>query len=177
MAENNDRAVRMLTAALNLEKKGRAFYEEASTTCGNPLGREIFQMLMKDEVVHMDRIRKIYESLNAGEPWSTAWKEMKVKNRDLRKLFKEWTTRHGGAAGADAGDIEALDVGIDLEGKAVSFYQDHLVGAKDKIECAFIELMIAEERHHYKALTDMKQYLSDPDAWFLESERGAMDGA
>lgn len=176
MAEKNERAVRMLSTALNLEKKGRAFYEEASRTCENPLGREIFQMLMKDELVHMDRIRKIYESLNAGEPWARAWKETRIKNRDLRKLFKEWTTKHGGAAGTAAGDIEALDVGIDLEGKAVAFYQDHLVGAKDKTECAFIECMIEEERYHYKALKDMKLYLIDPDAWFLESEHGAMDG-
>lgn len=177
MAADKDRAVRMLSAALDLEKKGRAFYEEAATSSGNALGREIFQMLMKDEVVHMGRIRKVYETLNAGEPWSDAWKEMTVEHRDLKVLFKEWTTKHDGAAEADAGDIEALDVGIDLEGRAVAFYEDHLAEAKEDTERAFIERMITEERYHYKALMDMKQYLSDPDAWFLESEHGSMDGA
>ena len=70
MANSQDRSLQMLFAALELEKKGEAFYKEAVITCQNDLGREIFRMLVKDEGLHMDRILKIYNSLKVGQTWS-----------------------------------------------------------------------------------------------------------
>ncbi|MBW1672683.1 MAG: hypothetical protein JRJ45_03385, partial [Deltaproteobacteria bacterium] len=63
MKNNKERSLQMLSEALELEKKGEAFYKEAVSTCQNDLGREIFRMLMKDEGLHMDRIHTIYNSL------------------------------------------------------------------------------------------------------------------
>ncbi len=177
MADREDRAVQMLAKALEMETKGKAFYEKASSTSTNALGREIFQMLMNDEIVHMDRIRKIYELLNAGRAWSGEWKAMKVEHKDLQTLFTEMASEHGSKIKAEPSDLEALDVGIDLEQRAVAFYEENLPKATDPLEREFTERMIAEERYHYGALSDMKLYLSDPTAWFLERERGGLDGA
>jgi len=37
--------------------------------------------------------------------------------------------------------------------------------------------MISEEKSHHAALSDMKLYLSDPAAWFVEQEHPGLDGA
>ncbi len=177
MADREDRAVQMLAKALEMETKGKAFYEKASSTSTNALGREIFQMLRNDEIIHMERIRKIYESLNAGRAWSGDWKEMNVEHRDLQTLFTEMASEHGSKIKAEPSDLEALDVGIDLEQRAVAFYEEHLPETADPLEREFTERMIAEERSHYGALSDMKLYLSNPTAWFSERERGGLDGA
>lgn len=59
----------------------------------------------------------------------------------------------------------------------VAFYQDHLSKAKDRVEREFIEQMVTEEKSHHAALSDMKLYLSDPAAWFVEQEHPGLDGA
>jgi len=177
MSNGPDRSLEMLTTALEMEKEGKAFYEKAVSTCQNEFGREIFRMLMKEEFIHMDRILKIYDSLKAGEAWSEDWKSIKPDHKDLRLLFKELAAAHGTKITPTTSDLEALDVGVDFELRAISFYQEHLAKATDSLEREFLEEMVAEEKTHHATLSDMKLYLSDPAAWFLEQEHPGLDGA
>ena len=177
MSNGTDRSLQMLSTALEMEKKGKSFYEMAVSTCQNELGREIFQMLMKDEGMHMDRILNIYEALKVGEAWSEEWKSIKPDHKDLGILFKEMASAHGTEITAKTSDLEALDVGIDFESRTISFYQQHLAKAIDPLELEFLEQMITEEKSHHAALSDMKLYFSDPAAWFGEHERHILDGA
>jgi len=177
MSNGPDRSLEMLTTALEMEKEGKAFYEKAVSTCQNEFGREIFRMLMKEEFIHMDRILKIYDSLKAGEAWSEDWKSIKPDHKDLRLLFKELAAAHGTKITPTTSDLEALDVGVDFELRAISFYQEHLAKAADSLEREFLEEMVAEEKTHHATLSDMKLYLSDPAAWFLEQEHPGLDGA
>jgi rubrerythrin len=167
----------MLSKALELEKKGTGFYDNAVSTCQNEVGREIFRMLMQDEIVHMDRIKRIYELLKAGGAWTDEWKSVKPDHKDLGVLFREMVSAHGKDITAKTSDIEALDVGIDLELRAISFYQGHLSEATDSLEREFLEQIITEEKGHHTALADMKLYLSDPASWFGEQEHPGLDGA
>ena len=177
MSNDTDRSLQMLSTALEMEKKGKSFYEMAVSTCQNELGREIFQMLMKDEGMHMDRILNIYEALKVGEAWSEEWKSIKPDHKDLGILFKEMASAHGTEITAKTSDLEALDVGIDFESRTISFYQQHFAKAIDPLELEFLEQMITEEKSHHAALSDMKLYFSDPAAWFGEHERHILDGA
>ena len=177
MSSGQDRSLEMLSTALELEKKGKRFYEEAISACHNQIGREMFRMLMKDEVMHMDRILKIYESLKAGNAWSDDWKSIKPDHKDLGALFRDMASAHGTKITAKTSDLEALDVGIDFESRAISFYQEHLAKATDSLEREFIEQMIIEEKSHHAALSDMKLYLSDSAAWFAEQEHPGLEGA
>ena len=177
MPKSLERALQMLSTALEMEKKGKDFYEKAVTECQNEPGRVMFQMLMKDERIHMDRILQVHESLKKGDPWPEDWKSIKPDHEDLSAFFGKMASAHGTTITATTNDLEALDVGIDFESRAVAFYQDHLEASEDPLERAFIEQMIAEEKGHYAALSDMKLYLSDPSTWFAEQEHSGLDGA
>jgi rubrerythrin len=177
MSDNIERSLQMLSTALEMERKGKTFYDEAISTCQNEVGREMFRMLMKDEVVHMDQILKIYEALKAGGAWSDEWKSIRSEHKDLRELFREMVSDHGTRITSKTSDLEALEVGIDFESRAISFYQEHLEKATDSLEREFIEQIISEEKSHHAALSDMKLYLSDPAAWFVEQEHPGLDGA
>jgi len=177
MTTDQDRSLQMLSSALELERKGKSFYKEAVSTCQNDLGREIFQMLMKDEGLHMDRILKIYNSLKAGQIWSEDWKSIKPDHKDLGVLFREMASVHGTKITVNTGDLEALDIGIDLELRSITFYNKNLTKAQDSIERDFIEQMIGEENSHHAVLSDMKLYLVDPAGWFFEHEHTGLDGA
>jgi len=176
MNENLERAKNMLSTALEMEKKGKAFYKHTVSTCKNELGREIFQMLMEDEDVHMDRIRSIYETLAGKEAWPENWKDLHTKHEDLGVVFEKMAKKQGTEIAVDASDLEALDTGIDFEAQSVKFYEKQLAEATDPLEQEFIRKMVAEEKGHHAALTDMKFYLSDPADWFREKERGGLDG-
>ncbi len=176
MRENLERAKDMLSTALEMEKRGKAFYKHTVSTCKNELGREIFQMLMEDEDVHMDRIKSIYEALAGKEAWPENWKGLHAKHEDLVAIFVKMAKKQGAEITVDTSDLEALEAGIDFEAQSVEFYEKQLTQATDPLEHEFIRKMVAEEKGHHAALTDMRFYLSDPAAWFREKERGGLDG-
>ena len=172
-----DRSRKMLNTALAMEKKGISFYEEALSTCGNDVGREIYKMLRDDEGVHIKRITEIYSSLEAGNDWVSEWKRLKLVHGDLNDFFIDLAKRHSVDFTVDSSDIDALDVGIDFELKSVKFYKEHLEETEDPKEREFLEFMVKEENSHYELLDDMKYYLTDPASWFAEKERSGLDGA
>ena len=83
---------------------------------------------------------------------------------------------HGKNITANTSDLEALDMGIDLESRSITFYKENLTKAQDSLEREFIEEMIGEENSHHAVLSDMKLYLSDPAGWFFEHEHTGLDG-
>lgn len=176
MAVGTDSSVKMLAAALEKEEKGRDFYKDAASRCSNELGKEMFSMLMADEGIHIKRIKDIYTSLEGGQGWTDEWKAHMGEHEDLKKLFAGRIEKLGPKVTSDAGDIEALEIGIEMEQGAITFYEDHLAKATDPLERDFVTLMIQEERGHYAALNDLKHYLEHPEAWFHERERSTLDG-
>jgi rubrerythrin len=177
MAQDSKAAMQMLLTALKMESTGKEFYGKAAAECRTPLGAEIFKTLREDEIVHAERISKIYEEIKGGKPFGEEWKTFKIEHKDVHQVFRELAYQHGPNVRASAGDIQALDVGIDLEQKSVTFYSAELKRSTDAFERAFLEELIGEERTHYTVLQDMKLYLEDPAAWFSEKERSGYDGA
>ncbi len=177
MPESTDRSLSMLAAALEKEEFGRDFYVKAARECANELGKEIFGILMKEEGVHIARIKLLYDSLSGGSAWSGDWKSHKGTNENLQKLFRDRMTALGTGIKADTGDIEALDLGMDFEQGAIKFYAEHLPLAADDLERAFVEAMVLEERTHYSTLADIRLFLTDPESYYAEVERHGLDGA
>ena len=176
MAEGTDSSVKMLATALEKEEQGRDFYGDAVSRCSNELGKEMFRILMAEEGIHIKRIKELYTSLQGGQGWTDQWKEHQGEVEDLQKLFAERMAKLGPKVTSAASDIEALDIGIEMEQGAIKFYEDHLAKASDPLERDFVTLMVQEERGHYAALKDMKHYLEQPEAWFQEHERSTLDG-
>lgn len=169
--ENENSSLKMLSTALDLERKGQEFYEKASTECVDEFGRMVFDQLRRDELIHMGRIRDIYESISAGRGWSEEWKKAETDEAGLKGLFKTILDRHKEDIKLDSTDLDAAGVGVDLEQNTIKFYRSHLDKTTDAKEKAFLTHMIEEEQRHFAALLDMKDYLADPGAWFLKKER------
>ena len=176
MTHHNEAIMAMLAAALEKEQRGRDFYKQASESCVDRPGKDMFKTLMIDEGAHISRIKEISDELQGGKAWSDQWKKFKVENDDLEKLFKERMQKLGPRAKGETGDIEALSIGIEMELGAVKFYEDSLAKATDAMEKEFCELMLIEEKKHHAALQDLKLYLQDPESWYAELERHGYDG-
>lgn len=166
----------MLKTALEMEERGFEFYKQAVETCRDEAARELFRTLQMDEVVHMKRIRTLFAAIEGGEPWTEEWRSVQVERVALDQMFREIAKKQGTEVRPDTADVEAVDVGIDFEAKAVRFYEERLGEAEGPDERRFLEAMIGEERSHYQALQDTRLYLTDPAAWFAANEGGHVDG-
>jgi len=165
----------MLKTALDMEEKGRVFYEKAARTCSNTFGRDMFATLIQDEIAHTQRIKKIFAGIEANKSWTDEWKQFEGHKGNLTEMFYKFTEKNGKMIKADTKDIEALDIALDMEEKSISFYDGYLKDAKDPIERAFIEKMVVEERSHFTILKDTKFYLTNPVGWFNEHEKSSFD--
>jgi rubrerythrin len=177
MGKDVSQSLKMLATALEMEDKGRAFYEKAAAACANDLGRGIFRMLAEDEKLHQERIRKIHGQLQGGKAWPSEWQQVGQPHDEMPRMFHAFAEKHGARVTAAAGDIEALETGISLEAASIRFYREALAKAEERQAREFLERMVAEEIVHRNTLTDMKFYLSDPAGWFRETEGGGLDGA
>jgi len=177
MVKKDDKTLQMLSTALEMEHRGREFYQKAISQCTNDVGRQIFTMLEGDELIHIKRIMDIFSALDNENKWSEGWKTMTFGHDDMKGFFTDLAKKNGPSITVDTSDIKALEVGIDFESKSVDFYQSNLERATETIEREFVARMVEEERVHLLTLIDAKEYLSDPSAWFRKSERGGIDGA
>ncbi len=176
MSEDRGRCLLMLSTALEMERKGRKYYDEAASTCRLEVGREVFELLRDYEVKHTERIQEIYGSLAGGGGWSEELASF-APSQDLGAVFRKLAAARSEHIRAETGDIEALDVGIDFESASVKFYEEQLLKATDPLEKKFIGHMVAEERDHLRTLTDMRYFYTDPEGWFMEKEHAGLDGA
>ena len=172
-----DRTLQMLVTAIEKEEKGRDFYKEAAAKCTNELGKEMFLTLMGEEGIHIQRLKQIHEQIDKGRSWSEDWKACRVENEDLNKLVKDRITKLGRELKAGSGDLEALEIGIQMEQGAIHFYEEQLGKASEPLEKNFVERMITEERKHFAALEDLKLYFTNPESWFVEKEHHVLDRA
>ena len=85
----SNRSLKMLKTALDMEEKGMKFYEEAIAKCKNDLGREIFTTLRADEVVHVERIKAIYTSIEGKDRWTDEWTKFAPSHGALKPLFRD----------------------------------------------------------------------------------------
>jgi rubrerythrin len=166
----------MLAAALEMEEKGKAFYEKAAETCRDPLGREVFLSLIQDEIVHSRRIQRLHDSLTSGKCWTREWESLEKPPQDLGALFQELAVKEKEKIKPETSDIEAIDIALDFELASISFYNDHMARSGDPLEKDFLNQMVLEERDHYRALKDTRYYLTDPEGWFIEKERAGLEG-
>lgn len=177
MSSGNERSIEMLCAALELEEKGKAFYEKALAASRNPLGREIFRTLVEDESVHRKRIETIHDSLLKEKGWQEDWQHLVCPVGDWGSVFRDLAAQYAQAGTAEADDLQAIEMARDFEGRSIAFYENHLAQATDPLEQAFLKQMVQEEKSHYQALQDTHYYLTDPEGWFMEKERAGLEGA
>ena len=170
MAKDAKASLKWLSSALEIEETGNDFYVKALSTCQNETGRQVLDMLRKDELIHMRRIRNIYEAIDKGHGWTEEWKDMKIDHDSIKSLFVSLKAKHADELKAESSDLDALTVGIDLEQKSIKFYKQHMAKAADPLEKSFLEHMIDEEQNHFFALLDMKDFLIDPAAWHFKKE-------
>ena len=165
-----------LKEALEIELRGKEFYTKARDTSKHKLGKEIFAHLVKEEDVHLLRIREVFDALQKNPRWPQR-RLLERQTRDAGALFGKMIARQEKRLKGDADDLKALATAKGLEEKNETFYRELAKKATDNFEREFFETLAAEERGHYQLVGDTLHYLEDPETWYQEKEKAHFDGA
>ncbi|WP_045216437.1 ferritin-like domain-containing protein [Desulfonatronovibrio magnus] len=173
---SRDQFKKWVCTAIEMEEKGKKFYEKAVEDCKDGLGREIFIMLRDDEVRHIDRIKEIEKALDQGQDVLEQACSMPADEKDMGKMLRDMASKVDTDKACSSTE-SALNTGIEFELALVKFYEDALEKAQEDIEKEFLKKMVAEEKAHYVLLEDLKYYYEDPEGWAMGQGKSGLDGA
>ena len=173
--EARDKMMEALNFALKFEREGKEFYEKAAEITNNSLGKEIFQTLAKEEVLHMEKIREVYQNIEKEGEWRE--KITVIGNPEhIKTVFAEAMEKIGEEIKVSTSDLEALKKAMEMEEQGEKLYNSLAEKAIDPLEKKFYLTLSVEERSHFLLILDSYDYLSDPAGWFAKKERSSLDG-
>jgi len=175
MVDEQAKTLEALQFAIQMEIDGKEYYQKASKESGNKIGEELFQWLATEEDKHRQRFEQIYKAIQNKK----VWPEIDIapgKGHILGTLFSKAIEMSDTNFKAPPDELDAISIALEMENKTHDFYKDQSKKAKHDAERKFYESLAAEERGHYLALVDYREYLIDPAGWFVKSEHPSLDG-
>ena len=167
--------LKALEIAMKLEEDGKKFYVDASEKATSAFAKDMFRSLAKDEDVHLEKVKEIYQKLKEEREWPkvvTAIGDMVKTKAIFPKDAKDLNM-----TGEDiSNSVKVLKIGIEMEEKSIKFYNELAEKATDPFEVRFYLALAHEERGHYLTLWDSREYLEDPAGWFGMKEGFRLDG-
>jgi len=162
MKPGEEAALELFSKAMETEREGIKFYEEAAAKAQDVKAREIFQMLAEAECRHLsiieitkEDVRKTY-SAHAwkGDFISEVGKEIEAIGRQyLPKLTDEIVS---------ASALDAINTGIKVEQDSIAFYSDAKTKVADPGVANLFNILLLSERAHLLLLELNKNYITYP---------------
>ncbi|MFZ0390077.1 MAG: ferritin family protein [Calditrichia bacterium] len=179
MAEQSQQSLQALKLALKTEEEGYELYKNGAANTRSEMVRAIFQQLFKDELMHMDLIKRFYARLSESGSWS----EMSEEERNYKGLKGELNTIFSAALDkVKSGDEEISDSDMTLYKRAIQFENDgvklydRLYNETEDAKAKKFYIFLREmEQDHADVLDDTFQYLKDPTHWFMGKEGWTLD--
>jgi len=175
MKNEQAKTIEALQYAIQMEVDGKEYYRKVSQESTNKVGKELFEWLAAEEDKHRQRFEDIYKAIKNKE----AWPEIDIQpeeRSDPGTLFFEAMEAADPNIKAAPAELDAITKAIEMENKTEDFYKSQSEEATYDAEKKFYEALAAEERGHYLALVDYREYLIDPAGWFTRIEHHSLDG-
>ncbi len=150
---STETTIAVLELAIQTEREGRRFYEEAAQRTRDPDGQRIFTSLADDERMHEQVLQKELNRLQQGqspEPVELGPPAAPVFPRErLEGEIREYT-----------GELAALRTGYLIENDAVNFYARAAEREEDPVVKDLFRTLADWEREHRRILQDAYRFLS-----------------
>jgi rubrerythrin len=171
MKDMSDQVADAIREAIKLEINGKAVFDHAAEVTHNELGKKMFRKLAEDETKHLDTFSQLFSQVMGGEEWKKFVDKEEVQSRS--SLIEELAPRM--KKEGRAGEIEAIRIGMELEKKAIDFFEKSAREATDPKAKEIFEKICEEERLHYDLLQAEYDSVTKSGFWFDVAEF-RMDG-
>ena len=162
MDKNRKAIIDGLTKAIKAERYGHSFYMMAAKTTDDPKGKEVFETLAREELDHMQFLKKQYDALNTtGQADASLKLGSQAKLDGVSPIFSDGLR----ARIEDANyEMTSLSIGIQLEKDAMEFYREQSELVDDPVMKNFYNMLTEWETGHYRALLKQQDELKE-DFW------------
>ncbi len=143
MSVNKKEVLDAIMQAMEIEKETFDLYTRSEQKTFNPAGKRIFRWLARTEEEHYLKLTELYNAYSDGERWVFYGGST---------ISLEPAGEHG--AGFDTGDLEALEIAMEIEKKGIAHF-DHLAQkTADPDGKQMFKTLAAEEREHLGMITE-----------------------
>ncbi len=175
METEQDKTLKVLKIAVQMEMDGKEYYLKASKESSNELGRKLLASLAIEEDTHRQKFEEIYNAIRNKRAWlKTDFQPDEGKR--LKTIFARATEEIGTNVKASDTELDAIQTAMEMESKSYDLYRDRSQTATYDAERDFYEIVAAEEREHHQVLLDYYEYLKDPAGWFVKKEHPSLNG-
>jgi rubrerythrin len=175
MDSEQTKTLKALQYAIQMEIEGKDYYVKASQKCGVKAGKELFEWLAGQEDWHRQKFEQIYEAVKNRK----AWPDIKISAGDKNApatIFSQITKATYCEVKEPTAELSAIDGAMELENKTYDYYKKQAADAVYEAQKGFYTTLSGEERKHYLALVDYREYIINPEGWFTKMEHHTLDG-
>jgi len=172
----DEELIKALKYAVEFEIKGENIYEDLANEAEDEFIKNTFNGLADDETEHIRIINKYIESIESESEFVFDKEMEKVKDVNPKRLFGMLTEDFKKKAKLDSEQLKPFDTGIELEKNSINYYTEQLEKAKSEITKKFFEFLIKQEEFHLESLKQAKDFLGDPENFYVEFERWSFGG-
>ena len=153
MADAKGHSLDVLRNAISMEIEGKEFFEAAAQKMKHPRAKEMFMSLVKQEQRHVDILQGELNRLSEGSGWASL-KEMMESRSSYPKIsvFQDKAIKRFKMR-PDAGELEVLNLGIEVEKKSMDYYRTAGNETADPKAKEIFNWLVGEEGGHLTILT------------------------
>lgn len=170
MGELNPEVIEAIKMAIQMEKDGLKYYEEAAAATDNELAKKTFQRIAQDEVMHLKTFQKMFDTITGTEAWR-GLAEFTPKVGTVPVFEGEIEKK----SDVNPSEVDALRIAIDNERKGIEHYKKAAATSGDEMAKQIFTKIKEEEEYHYDLLQAQLDYLTNSGFW-LDIGEFQMDG-
>ena len=155
----------ILDDAISLEERARAYYAEAAGRVSDPSGKEILDLLTKEEALHAAALAK----MKAGSYGELAGSTLL---QDVRGLVEGAVKEGKRAISSDGSLREILQKAMETEQATKRFYEEKAASADDEKVRDLFSKLARQEASHYLLVSSLAEYFDRPAEWVESAEFG-----
>ena len=163
----------IIKEAIKLEINGRKFFHHAEDVSQNELGKKMFQKLANDESRHLKEFGELFSKVLKTEDWKKFVSQEEKGDSSLIEELKLRMKNHDRAKGTS--EIEALRIGMELERKAIDFFEKSAQESSDSKAGEICRKISEEEKFHYDLLQAQYDSVTNSGFW-IDVAEFQMDG-
>jgi rubrerythrin len=179
-----DSPLGVLRRAMQIERDGYKFYNEAAERAVGERGRNMLRGLAADEEKHLRILLVEYRALELGQGWVDPTQalekefELDPAKPDLPgEEYPEPSPIFTPAREPSLeGDMAALEFGMETEQLSYELYRKSADEQTDSAAKQAYELLAKEENRHYEILQSSRDYLVDNETWWDSEEFPFFEG-
>lgn len=165
--------------AIEMEKKGYEFYTKSAEKSKNELLKSTLNSLAEREIIHIKKIKELYQSLSGEKPKGDWLRDIFVppqKAELLKTILNKLKDNLDKQAETNVDEKEIYETAKGLEKDGFGFYNKIAKENPDEDVKKFFAGLAEEENEHFAILDETVKYLENPGDWFKDKERWILEG-